>query len=316
MFPGAAARLAVLGGGIRCCGESEWPTEDGTATHTLTILFQRAGIGDVDARRLERQIEAAEERALANGYTARRIETSTTTGLRVSGTTRDVLDTGSALNGIYNSVVRDATGPIAPFSGSFDRESSAIGGTEFVLDLTVDTDLLFRSVQEMGPGNRQLATREGVEEVVTFSYTASMPGQLRTTDGAIVGEGVTRWTIPLDSTATMRASSNVGRDSPWALIALVTVGALLIVAAVSSAIAWLLLRRHRRGRSTIPLVAPITAAGTEITATSSPQPVTVQDVGSSIVRAMEQVITGTDANEAMMDTDSPAEDETEPLHGA
>jgi hypothetical protein len=42
----------------------------------------------------------------------------------------------------------------------------------------------------------------------------------------------------------------------------------------------------------------------------------VQDVGSSIVRAMEQVITGTDANEAMMDTDSPAEDETEPLHGA
>jgi hypothetical protein len=268
-------------------------TAEGVATHSLTVLFQRGGIADLDLRRLERQLEAAEARASADGYTVEPISTSSQLGIRISGTTRDVADTGASLNGLYNSLVRDAGGPIAPFSGGFDRESSAIGGTTFVLTLAVDGELLFRSVQEFGPGNRQLQTRAGVDDIVSFSYTATMPGTIRSTDGETDGSSTVRWHIPIEGTTMLHATSTAGRDTPWGVIVLTVGGALLLVALVSGALAWLMLHRHRRGRATIPLVQPVSVEGAEITASADPPTVTVQDVSASLARAVEQVIEGT-----------------------
>lgn len=273
---------------------------DGSATHTLVVVFKRGLVPDAEMRRLERQIDAAEQRAQQDGYTTERIDSETEIGIRVSGTTQNAFDTGAALNGIYNSLVREAAGPIAPFVGTFDRESSAIGGATFVLDLTVDGNVLFRSVQEMGPGNRQLATREGVDEIVSFSYTASMPGQIRSADGELLEPGTVKWSIPVEGSTRLYASSTAGRESPWLLIVGAVTGSLLLVGVVGGGIAWLLIHRHRRGRATIPLVAPLTTAGVTLTTSDDPSTVTVQDVGSSIARAMEQVIQGADSAEALV----------------
>jgi hypothetical protein len=284
--------IMLLGSGCATAAFGSTFSAQGTATHTLTVIFERGSVPDADIRRLERHVTAAEGRAQADGYTTERIETSTQLGIRISGTTRDIVDTGAALNGLYNSLVREASGPIAPFVGTFDRESTAVGGTSFVLDLSANGDMLFRSIQEMGPGSPELESPANVAEILALSYTATMPGTLRSTDGEQIDASTVRWVISVEGVTPMRATSAAGRDTPWALITIIIIAALAIVAVVGAAIAWLMLHRHRRGRASIPLVAPLSAEGAEITASSDPTDVTMQDVGASLARAVEHVIEG------------------------
>jgi hypothetical protein len=285
------AALSLVVSGCSTVAFSSVFHEDETATHSVTVMFQLGGLVDNDARRLDRQIEAAIARAEASGYTADRINTMTQTGLRISTTTREVLDTGAVLNGMYNALVRESSGPIAPFVGGFDRESTAVGGAQFSFEMASDGDVLFRSVQDVSPGHRQLATRDGVAEVVHMSYSARMPGQIRHTDGEQVGRSTARWQIPLEGTTTMTATSSLVRDNPWILITLTILGALAIVVVIAASMAWVLIFFRNRGGT--PIVGPATGASRQMTSlTVADSEATVQGVSSSLARVVDRVIAG------------------------
>lgn len=283
------AWLALLASGCSTVAFASVFHQDGSATHSITVMFERGGLVEQDARRLDRQIESAIRRAEADGYTSERINTMTQTGMRISTTTRETLDTGAVLNGLYNSLARESSGPIAPFVGGFERESTAVGGTRFNFNLSVDGDLLFRSVQDVSPGHRQLATRDGVNEVVHFMYSVTMPGRVQSENGEVVGQSMVRWHVPLEDTTMMTATSNQSKDSPWILITITILGSITLVVLIAAAIAWILL--HRRSRGHAAIVSPAAGASTTLSQSVAPDPsITVQDVGSSLARVVDHVL--------------------------
>jgi hypothetical protein len=230
----------------------------------------------------------------------------TQTGVRVSTTTREVLDTGAALNTLYNSLVRESSGPIAPFVGGFDRESTAVGGGRFRFELAVDGDVLFRSVQDVSPGHRELSTPDGVNEVVSFAYSVSMPGEVRDTNGVKSGRGIVRWQIPLEGATTMTAQSDLTVDSPWLLIVATILASLILVVALAASVAWILIYRRNRWRA--PFAAPVAGAAPPPMIAADPESaLTVQDVGASLARVVDRVISGQGAERQDVDTAAPRE---------
>lgn len=308
---GLVASLALLLGGCSTVSFGSIFHTDGTATHSVTIMFLRGGLVDSDARRLERQFNAILERASADGYTAERLNTMTQTGVRVSTTTREVIDTGAALNSLYNSLTHGSSGPIAPFVGGFDREGTAVGGGQFSFRLHVDGDLLFRSIQEVSPGHRQLSSRAGVNEIVTFAYSVTMPGQVRDTNGELSGRNIVRWEIPLEGVTLMTVESNLNEDSPWLLIGLTIIAALIVVIAVAAVVAWVLI--YHRNRWGSPVLAP--ASGAAMTMSDEAEPdssVTVQHVGSSLARVVDRVISGPETDTSGNEVTSEGTDGAHP----
>ncbi|HUG14611.1 MAG TPA: hypothetical protein VMM78_06290 [Thermomicrobiales bacterium] len=307
------ASLALLASGCSTVAFGSVFQDDGSATHSITVMFQRGGLVDEDARRLERQFNAALERAKADGYTAERVNTMTQTGIRVSTNTRESLDTGAVHNGLYNSLAPESSRPIAPFVGGFDSQSTAVGGARFAFEMLVDGETLYHSVQDMAPGHRQLATRGGVDEVVQFIFSATMPGDIREADGEIIGRSTVRWTLPIDGTTTMTAHSGQSKDSPWLLITLTILGSLAFVIALSASVAWVLIHQRSTGRSRI--VAPTPGATRQITDSSAADAtMTVQEVGTSLARVVDRVIGGQDVETAASDRAAPREmiDGTQP----
>lgn len=224
-------------------------TEDGTATHTLEVTVPRASMNAQDLARVERQIADAEINARSAGLTTARIDNPEMLGIRVINTTQDATDAGLALNSIFNTLANDSTtGPVAPFQGTFERVSEAVGGNSFELQLTVDGDLLYAAAATVAPGHPQFATPDGVRELIQIQYAVTMPGEITDTNGGLDGEGSVVWTVPLEGPTLLEARSTVGKDTPWLWTTLAIGGALAIVG-VTAALVWsFLLSRRNAGR--------------------------------------------------------------------
>lgn len=267
--------------------------EDGSATHTLEVTIPRASMNELDLARVERQIADAEINARAGGLTTARIDNPETIGIRVINTTQDATDAGLALSSIFNTLVVDeTTGPVAPFQGTFERVSDAVGGSSFKLELMVDGDLLYAAAAKVAPGHPQFSTAAGVRELVQIEYIVTMPGEVTVTNGGRRGTGTVAWTIPLQAQTQLEARSTVGKDTPWLWTILAIIAALAVVA-VSAALVWTILLGSRRAsrmratfsphRTTHPDYAPADAL---------PPPRSLTDVRTSLSTMVRRVLQG------------------------
>lgn len=269
-------------------------TEDGTATHTLEVTVPRASMTEQDLNRVERQIADAEMNARSGGLTTARIDNPDTIGIRVINTTHDATDAGLALNSIFNTLVIDeSTGPVAPFQGTFERVSEAVGGNQFKLNMMVDGDLLYAAAAKIAPGHPQFSTPGGVREVVQIEYLVTMPGEITETNGGRRGEGSVIWTIPLEGPTELEARSTVGKDTPWLWTILFIAGALAIVAATAALIWKLMIERHRAGRSGRRLALEARRMG-EPEATDEPvmPPDTLPEIRASLEGLVRRALRG------------------------
>lgn len=269
-------------------------TEDGSATHTLEVAVPRSSMTAQDLARVERQIADAEINARSGGLTTARIDNPETIGIRVINTTQDATNAGLALNSIFNTLVIDqTTGPVAPFQGTFERVSEAVGGNSFELDLTVDGDLLYSAATKFAPGHPQFSTAAGVREVVQIEYLVAMPGEITETNGGRQGDGTVIWTIPLEGPTRLEARSTVGKDTPWLWTILVIAAAFTIVG-VTAALIWkLLIARHRAGRPGRRLA--LDARSLDATSTSNAPampPDSLPEIGASLSRLLRRALHG------------------------
>jgi hypothetical protein len=282
--------------------------EDGSASHQLMIVVSRSAVLERDIATIERELLAAEQRARIAGFQTQRINNPSDIGLRVTTTTRDATNTGLALNNLFNSLgAGPDEGTLAPFQGTFRRESEAVGGTAYALELTASGEVLFQGLRGLAPGNRDLETPEAMAQVVRFVYRARMPGTIRETTGTITDTSVAEWNLPLTETTTMTASSTVGRETPWLWITLAIVGALAVVVLAGVLVSSLLLRGSRSAR---PRLTHVDAATDPHIARANP--VSLRDVSHSLQRLVKRVLNGVPVSSARRIEETERRDGAQP----
>jgi hypothetical protein len=279
------ALLTLLLGGCTRVSFSSHFREDGSAAHVLQIVFERERIQPADLPTVERELVAAEARAREDGFTPTPIESATQIGLHVTGETRDAVDAGAALNNLFSSIVVESDdGPIAPFAGTFEKRGEAVGGTAYDLEMTVDGSVLVRAVQQFARGSTPLSAAPEVAAAVSFSYRVIMPGELKDTNGEQAGPSSVTWEISQTGLTTMKASSTVGKDTPWVFVGIVTFASLAIAASIGRGTMEVLLRR--RQRTSLPGYTDPLVAG-------HPAPLTtIADIRVALVQLLQRVVAG------------------------
>jgi hypothetical protein len=223
---------------------------NGDATHSLALVVPRDAVPQDDMSNLQHALDEAAERAAEDGLTVQRVDTSTQLGIHISSSTKEAVDTAAALNSLVNSMLGSPdTGPIALFQGTYERTNPAVGGNEFDLKLTIRGEAIHDAFEQVLPA---ASLDRDPEEIVSISYSATMPGKIRETNGEKVNDSTVRWTVPLYGDTTMEATSTVGKDTPWALLVLTIIGAVAVVALITLAVTRLLIA-HRRAQREIAL---------------------------------------------------------------
>jgi hypothetical protein len=231
---------------------------NGDATHSLALVIPIDSITEADMPRFRRALDDAEERASEDGLDVQHVETPTQLGVHISSSTREASNAPAALNSLVNSLLGTPdTGPIVLFQGTYERTNPAVGGNEFSLSMTVDGDAIRAAFDQVLPAaSLQLAP----QETVSISYSATMPGKIRDTNGERINESTVRWAIPLQGATTMEATSSVGKNTPWAWLVLTVIAAIGGVAIITLIATRLLIERRRALRELAPrngMLAPI-----------------------------------------------------------
>jgi hypothetical protein len=281
--------------------------EDGSATHSVTLAFLRADLEAPAASTVARRLAEVEAQARDDGFEVARIDTANEVGLRIAHVSEDSEDAGAALNSLLNSISDvQVTGPFAPFQGTFNTQSGAVGGTAFTLELTVDGDALAGAIENVvaDVGATTLPPGE-LQQSLRVSYVAIMPGEITDTDGVQTAESVVRWTLPLSGTTTITAESRVGKQGSTAWFVVAAVASFIGVIVVAAAVGYVLLRRHRSGRMRLPLPASDPLAG--VSTGAAEQSASMSEVGSSLARVVERVVTGGQAEPDKDDVSSERE---------
>ncbi|MEZ4524096.1 MAG: hypothetical protein R3A46_21060 [Thermomicrobiales bacterium] len=221
---------------------------DGTAVHTLSVvvprnLFEQAEQeGEIDA------FDDISARAADAGLSASKIIADDTVTLRISTTRPDGEDAGAALNSLLNATgISESPGISAPFSGSFRQEGAAVGGNNFVLDMTIDGELLYDAAAATDIASGE--SRETVEENVDISYRVLVPGDLQDSTGQVIEPGVVEWNIDPNETITTQTETSAGDTSRTALFIMAAIASLIGVILVAALVGWILVRRPRLATS-------------------------------------------------------------------
>jgi hypothetical protein len=276
------------------CGTARFSStfeEDGTATHTLEIAFQRSGMTEQDERTLLLALADVEARADDAGLEWSRIDTGELLGVRLSNETENAFDAGAALNTLLNALLPNTDlGPIAPFQGTFSQQIEAIGGNEYDLQMTVDGDLLLSTIQTLAPGNRQLGTAEGVREVISIDYTATLPGDIKQTNGMILDNNTVRWGVPLQGVNPVEVTSTVGKDTSWFWLIVAVSAAAGLTILTAAIVTTFLLSRRRQGNARLRIAAA--AAGSQevhpvVSATRPPS--SIGEVGHALIQLLRRL---------------------------
>ena len=215
---------------------------EGVAVHTLSVSVSRE------------QFQAAEERgetdafadisssAADAGLTASRIITSDTVTLRISTERPDGEDSGAALNSLLNATgINQEPGISAPFSGAFRQEGAAVGGSNFLLDMIVDGELLYDAAAstDLAAGE----TRERIEENVSIRYVVLVPGDLVSTTGQEIEPGAIRWDVGPNETVSAVAETSASDPSRSVLFVVAAIGLAIAAVSLAALIGWILVRR-------------------------------------------------------------------------
>ena len=217
----------------------------GNATHEVRVAVDRASIASDQASAVNDVLLLVETRARAAGLDTRRISSTVEVGLLVSSSTDDATDAGAALNTLINSLLSGTTSvPVAPFIGTFGQDSPALGGNEYQLTLVVDGALLRAAIDALA--NELLADTLPEDATTSFevTYQATMPGEIKETDGESIDSNTARWVLPLNAVTQVNAVSSVGQSTPWLSIAGTTLGIAGLIGLVTFLVFRVLSRRH------------------------------------------------------------------------
>ena len=229
----------LLSGCVELNMESEF-RDDGSARHSIETTIERdsydqlAAMGGEEADMFS-ELDATEDEAEAAGFEFEKIDTDEKLGSRIAREYDDGHDVEAAFNEMFEANA-DAEGdvPTGGITGTYESD-----GDEHRLNLTIDSSILF---PDAGDGS---TTQFGdMSDLVTITYTATLPGEIKETNGEKVDDNTVRWELPLtgttEITAVSEGSGSGGGGSNIILIALIAL--LLIGGAVA---AYLFTQRRR-----------------------------------------------------------------------
>lgn len=223
----------------------------GPATHELRITVQRSALDSIGPEGIPQALSLAEDRARSSGLDVRRISSASEIGVLVSSTTEASMDAGAALNALINSLIPpEESVTVAPFAGTFGQGSPALGGNEYTLALSVDGAMVQQAILALASGASEIEPGDMDAAEVTISYAATMPGEIKQSSGTPIDRDTVRWDIPLNAVTGITAVSSVGQETPWMLVAGVTMGAAGLIALVAFGMFRLLAHRARSALST------------------------------------------------------------------
>lgn len=272
-----ATMLAVSG-----CVQVQFTSEfqrDGTAIHTLSVVIPREEYEAAEAAGQTAEFDEISESAADAGLQASKIVTRDEVTLRVSTERPDGEDAGAALNSLLNATgINESPGISAPFSGSFQQEGAAVGGTNFVLDMTIDGELLYDTVASTEAAEG--VPRSEIEDNVSISYEVSVPGDLVNSTGVEVSPGTVRWDIEPGETISTQTEASAGAPSRAVLFVVAGVASAIGAIVLAVMIGWVLVRRPRLANS-------ISDAATHF-----PRRTTITHEGIWVATKVRQVVEG------------------------
>jgi hypothetical protein len=183
------------------------------------------------------------------GVTIEQIDTQDDFGFLMRTTVDDARDVGGQLNELM-ATGQDGAARTS-FNGSFTRN-----GNRYTLDLTFDADAFFNQAGEAA--GEDIPT-EMLNRMLTITYTARLPGDVKEHNGTLLEDGRIQWTLPYTGTLRMTARSEV--PQPFGGILLVAVIAAGLVAIAGAGI---LLVARRRPKPAAMTAQPEAADGDQL----------------------------------------------------
>lgn len=230
---------------ISACVDVELASEyriDGSASHSIQIQVDFVPSDREDVEDMEAILGDLRERSENSGLDFERTDETGRVTVRITGTTSEGQEAGAALNSMINATgISAAPGVAAPFRGTFHRETGAIGGSSYILDLSVDGEMLFESVVL----ERMSETTLDRQESVTMRYVASFPGDVTSTTGTQLDDQTVQWEIPFTGVTELGATARTGGPGSAALFVVAGVAVAIIILAVAVFLGWYFARRRR-----------------------------------------------------------------------
>lgn len=215
---------------------------DGTASHTVNIEIDHTAADGVRPEDIDTILATLEQRSADAGLEFERSETAGVTTVRMSGTTAEGEEAGAAINGLLNATGLSASpGITAPFRGTFTRETGAIGGSVYTLDLEVDGEILLDSVAVNLLGRSDAERREAV----SLRYVATLPGDISSTSGEKLTDDTVRWPVPFNVVTELDATSRTGGTGSVALFIIGGIIVAIVMLIIAIGFGWYLAGRKR-----------------------------------------------------------------------
>lgn len=268
----AAFAIIILSLLLSSCAEAQFGStfdKDGSAVHQLELTFPTQALDSPEAQELLASIQAESE---VSNITFERVDVGEQTTIQLISPSGEGQDVGAALNNLVNATGIASEQEIrTPFTGTYRREIGAFGGTEFVLNLTVDGPELARTITEVVESTSDtVASAPG--EIVSIRYVAIMPGEVdNETNGDKIAEDTVSWEIPFDRPLNMHAESQVRSAGSTTLFLVLAVLLAVVVAGLAAGIGIILMRRRRLAErlvnttGVVTLESPIARDGVWIT---------------------------------------------------
>lgn len=231
----------VLSGCVEIEMRSEY-RQDGSASHTIQIQVAYVPANRDEADDLTAILLELQERSVAAGLEYEQAEDAGTITVLITGTTSEGQEAGAALNSMINATgINASPGVAAPFRGTFQRQTGAVGGSSYVLDLTVDGELLFESVVI----ERLNSPRSAWRNAVKMTYVASMPGNIVETSGEKLDSKTVRWVIANTGTTDLDVTARTGGLGSAVLFVISGAVAMAVAIGLGVGFGWYFSRRRR-----------------------------------------------------------------------
>lgn len=210
---------------------------DGTAYHTLAVIIPREEFDEAEASEFLALWDEILVSASEVGLEPVRTDTAESVTFQVSVQRPNGDDAGAALNSLLNATgLNPSPGIMAPFQGYYEQRGTPVGGTEFVLDMTVDGEQLVEAL--MSVEQTQGLDPSFVDDVA-LTYQVSIPGSLNTTTADETTDEHLIWHIDKQGITELNAGSSAGRADRAALFiiaALISLAAVLVIGTIMGAL--------------------------------------------------------------------------------
>jgi|GEM_PF-6734871 len=219
---------------------------DGSALHAFKTTMEREGIEQLgsfggDDGELTFDPNEGREEAEAAGFTFESIDNDDEVGSRISKRYEDGEQVGVAFDEMFASSTDEGVDPpLGAVSGTFVKD-----GDEYRLNLTIDSDILFADTPASGEEAEEF---EGfglgsLDSFFEITYTATMPGEIKETNGTDLGDGKVEWELPLTGLTEITAVSSEG--SSGGIGGLLIIGGLVALLAAGGLAGVFLFTRRR-----------------------------------------------------------------------